>query len=440
MRKKYLHILSYDGLSKLDIYKLKKLPNFKEYLKEASGCLNVKSVYPSLTYCAHTSITTGVDPQKHRIISNTKLQAGRKSPDWYWYDRDIKAETFQSVAKKSGYDILSIFWPVTAASKDIKYNMPEIFANRWWKKQIFVSLLNGSPYFQFILNSKFGKLRNGIKEPELDNFSHQSFLYSLENFKADINMIHYIDLDSQRHEFGFYSKESDEALVRLDTRLGEIIDKLKEIGIYEDSVIAVLGDHSSKDGHSNIYINSLLYKAKLLEKNEDKTVKNFKVISKSLDGSAYIYANENIEDQEILKILEPLAKNKIIEKIYTGKEAGNIGGDSNCRFMLEASEGYFFLDGVEDKVIMSVDKINEAVKIGEKRAYLNNHGYNPNLKKNYETVFLISGKGIKKNISINKMSLIDEGPTFARVMGFEMSSCDGRVIEEFLEDECEEIF
>ncbi|MEG0249591.1 MAG: alkaline phosphatase family protein [Peptostreptococcus sp.] len=434
MIKKYLHILSYDGLSKVDIDKLKKLPNFKKYLKEASGCLNVTSVYPSLTYCAHTSITTGVYPNKHRIISNTKLEPYRKSPDWHWYDRDIKAETFQSLAKKAGYKILSIFWPVTAASKDIKYNMPEIFANRWWKKQSFVSLFNGNPYFQFILNSKFGKLRNALKEPELDNFSHQSFLYSLEHFKADINMIHYIDLDSQRHEFGFNSKEADEALVRLDIRLGEIIDKLKEIGIYKDSVIVVLGDHSSKDGHSNIYLNSLLYKANLLEKNEDKTVKSFKVISKSLDGSAYIYGDESIGDEEILNILDPLLRKKVIEKVYTGEEAGNLGADPSCRFMLEASEGYFFAEGVEEEVIARVEKINAARKSGQKKVHVNNHGYSPTLKENYETVFLISGKGIKRSISINEMSLIDEGPTFARVMGLDMKNCDGRVIEEFLEE------
>lgn len=253
MEKKYLHILSFDGLSKVDIKKIEKMPNFREFFKNASGCKSVKSVYPSITYCAHTSITTGTYPSRHGIINNTKLQAGRKSPDWFWYDRDIKVPTFQSLAKKKGYDILSIFWPVSAASKDLKYNMPEIFANRWWKTQIAVSLANGSFGFQYKLNSKFGKLRNGVKEPELDNFSHESFLYSLEHYKADINMVHYIDLDSQRHEVGFDSKEANEALERLDQRLGDLIKKLKELNIYKDSVIVVLGDHSSRDGHSNIY-------------------------------------------------------------------------------------------------------------------------------------------------------------------------------------------
>ena len=429
MGKKYLHILSFDGLSKVDVKKIEKMPNFKEFFKTASGCRSVKSVYPSITYCAHTSITTGTYPDKHGIINNTKFQPGRKSPDWFWYDRDIKRTTFQHLAKKNGYDILSIFWPVTAGSKDIKYNMPEIFANRWWKHQIAVSLVNGTPGFQFKLNSKFGKLRNGIKEPELDNFSHQSFLYSLENYKSDINMVHYIDLDSQRHEFGFDSVQANEALERLDRRLGEVVEKLKETGIYDDSVIVVLGDHSSRDGHSNLYINTLFEKEGLLEKNPDETVKNYKAICKSSDGSAYIYAEKDIEDEKILKILEPLKKKGIIEEIYSSEEAKNLGGDPQCRFMLEASEGYFFIDSVKDRVVIPLEELKG--KGG--KLCINNHGYSPNTKKDYETVFFISGKGIKKNVIIDSMSLVDEGPTFAKIMGFEMENTDGVARVEFLE-------
>ncbi|MBF1058686.1 MAG: alkaline phosphatase family protein, partial [Peptostreptococcus sp.] len=214
MEKKYLHILSFDGLSRVDIDKMKELPAFGEFFKEASGCINVKTVYPSLTYCAHTTISTGTYPARHGVINNTRVQPSRLSPDWYWYDRDIKVPTFQSYAKKAGYDILSIFWPVTAGSRDIKYNMPEIFANRKWQSQIWVSVVNGSPYFQYDLNSKFGKLRNGHKEPELDNFSHASFMYALDRYPAHINMVHYIDLDSQRHEYGFNSREAQDAMLR----------------------------------------------------------------------------------------------------------------------------------------------------------------------------------------------------------------------------------
>ncbi|WP_455105071.1 alkaline phosphatase family protein [Peptostreptococcus sp.] len=429
MEKKYLHILSFDGLSRVDIDKMKKLPAFGEFFKEASGCINVKTVYPSLTYCAHTTISTGTYPARHGVINNTRVQPSRLSPDWYWYDRDIKVPTFQSYAKKAGYDILSIFWPVTAGSRDIKYNMPEIFANRKWQSQIWVSLVNGSPYFQYDLNSKFGKLRNGHKEPELDNFSHASFMYALDRYPAHINMVHYIDLDSQRHEYGFNSREAQDAMLRLDKRLGDLVTKLKQKGIYEDSVIVVLGDHSSIDGHTNIYPNKLLEGAGLLTKSQDNLVANYKAVCKSADGSAYIYAGQDVSNKDLMEAIEPLISNGAIERVYNSEEAQEMGADPSCRFMLEAAVGYFFKDEVEDQALI---RVLEAPKRSSK-VCINNHGYNPSSKENYETVFLVAGKGIKKNVFLDEMSLTDEGPTLAAILGLEMKGTDGRALVEILE-------
>lgn len=429
MKKKYLHILSFDGLSKVDIEFMKTLPAFSEYMKEASGCMSVLSVYPSITYCAHTSITTGVYPYVHGIVNNTKNQMDRESPDWFWHERDIKVDTFQKLANENGYSILSLFWPVSAGSKYIKYNMPEIFANRKWQNQIMVSLMNGSPMFQYNLNKRFGYLRNGVSEPELDNFSHESFLYSLENYKADINMVHYIDLDSQRHEYGFDSKEAREALVRLDKRLGDIVNRLKSIGIYDDSVIVILGDHSSRDLHSNVYVNKLFGDAGLLEYDDKGLIINKRAYCKSADGAGYIYADDEIDDNVLLDIIKPLVQDKIIEAVYTREQAREMGADDSCRFMIEASEGYFFLNPVRDEVVVPT----EIAKGFEKKIYKNNHGYNPYTKKDYETVFFVSGKDIKKGVFVDQMNLVDEGPTFASILGFEMDNVQGRVMTEFLE-------
>lgn len=429
MEKKYLHILSFDGLSRVDMEKMKKLPAFSEFIKTASGCEKVKSIYPTLTYCAHTSIATGNYPDRHGVVNNTLLQINRQKPDWYWYDKYIKTPTFQRLANENGYDILSIFWPVTAGARHIKYNMPEIFANRWWDNQILCSLRNGTPYFQYKLNKLFGNLRNGFYEPELDDFTHASFLYSLDHFVADINMLHYIDLDSQRHDYGFDSKEANDALVRLDNRLGDIIKKLKDKGIYDNSVIVVLGDHSSKDGNQTISPNTLLKNSGLIDVDSNGKIVSHRAIAKSADGSCYIYSDEGVSDSEILESLKPILDTNAVERVYTSEEAAKMGADSSCRFMLEASLGYFFTSDILDKEIVDRDYLK---KRGLK-AYKNNHGYSPYTKEGYETVFFVSGCGIKKNVFVDEMSLVDEGPTFAKIMGFEMKDTDGRVMTEFLE-------
>lgn len=420
---KKLYIMSFDGLSKIDISKIEKMPNFKKFFQFASGCKSVESVYPTLTYSAHTSITTGVYPAKHGIINNTKLQMYKNNPDWYWYESEIKRPTFQELANKNGYEILSILWPVMGKSKYIKYNMPEIFSNKIYRGQIYTSLRAGTPSYQIKMFLKFFKLIKRIAEPYLDNFIHAAYLYSIENYNADINMIHYIDLDYERHRYGFNSKEANIALERLDRRLGDIIKTLKKCGKYEDAVIVILGDHSSIDGENNIYLNTLFYKLNYLEKLNKNKVGKYKIVSKSCDGSSYIYADKNIKDEEIIKIIKPLEERGILEKIYNNKEIIKLGADPSARFMLEAKRGYFFKNEIMDRIIIPVK---------EAKTYINNHGYSPYLKEDYETVFFISGKGIKKGKWIDYMRLVDEGPTFAKIMGFEMKNTDGKAIDEFM--------
>ena len=93
---------------------MKQLPNFGRFLKDASVCTNVESVYPSITYPAHTTIITGRMPNKHGIINNTKVQPGLASPDWYWQRKYIKGTTLYDEAIKSGMKVAALLWPVTA--------------------------------------------------------------------------------------------------------------------------------------------------------------------------------------------------------------------------------------------------------------------------------------------------------------------------------------
>jgi predicted AlkP superfamily pyrophosphatase or phosphodiesterase len=58
------------------------------------------------------------------------------------------------------------------------------------------------------------------------------------------------------------------------------------------------------------------------------------------------------------------------------------------------------------------------------------HGYSPE-KENYGTILMASGKGIQ-HVTLPSIRLIDEGPTFARLLGVSLGNTDGNVIEELL--------
>jgi len=424
----YLYIASFDGLSTLDFNYISKLPNFKKYLEVASYSKEVYSVYPSLTYPAHATIVTGKYPKNHGIINNTLLQINRKSPDWYWQRKYVVGDTLYDLAIDKGMKVVALLWPVTAKSR-IQYNLPEIFANRPWQNQILVSLMNGSPIYQYKLNKKFGHLRKGLAQPNLDDFTHASLLNTIEEKDAELTLVHYTDLDTMRHHYGFYSKEANAALERLDKRLGEIINAMKSKGIYEKSTLVILGDHSSLDEDKIINLNVLLKEKGYIKVNGTRIV-DYKAIIKTCDGSAYVYLKEEKIIQEIKSLLEKFnEKEKCIENIYSREEVKKLGADPKCSLMLEAKKGFYFLDEFEGMVIKEIQPGEAGHVLGVTAA---THGYSP-FKENYTTMFMAAGKGINNGKIIEKMNLVDEGPTLAALLGLEFKGCDGNLLKEFLD-------
>ena len=129
MKSKRLIVLSLDALGSTDFEMFSQLPNFKKFIDHAAFCRQVRSVYPSLTYPAHTTIVTGRPPAEHGIVNNILIQPERSSPDWFWQRKYIQGTTLYDEALKKGMQVAALLWPVTAKS-DITWNLPEIFANQ----------------------------------------------------------------------------------------------------------------------------------------------------------------------------------------------------------------------------------------------------------------------------------------------------------------------
>lgn len=429
MKNKYVIVISFDAVSEEDLEFLSKQPNFSKLIKNGALIKNVESVYPSLTYPAHATIVTGKYPKNHGVINNTVLDFKNDNPDWYWYRKYIKGDTIFDLAEKSGMKTCSILWPVTARSK-ITYNMPEIFCTKRYDNQILKSALAGSKIYQVNMNKRFGYLRQGMEEPYLDNFATEVAKKTIRELKPNLILLHLIDSDSQKHKYGIENKKVIESLKRHDERLGEIIESLKLAGIYEDSTIIALGDHSQINVNNVIKLNSILMKNDLINVNCNK-IKSYKAIAKSCDGSSYIYLkNKNdVETRKKVRDILNELKNKysnVIEEVYNNEEIKNLGADINASFMIEAKRGYYFID---DFLGEAIEVIDESSKIKHKlRA---SHGYLPS-RDNYKTFFIAYGKTIKKGVVLEKGKLINHGPTIAKILDIDLRDCDGIVEERIL--------
>ncbi|MGL5767732.1 MAG: ectonucleotide pyrophosphatase/phosphodiesterase [Sarcina sp.] len=419
---KYL-IISLDAVDTKDFDYLSTLPHFKRILEKSSYSKEVQTIYPSLTYPAHTSIITGMYPNKHMIVNNIKIQPERATnSDWFWNKSEIKTDNLFDIAKRNKLICSSILWPVSCKA-NIKYNMPEVFSNRKWKSQTLVSALSGSIKYQLDLNNKFGSLRDGLKQPELDNFSSRCFLETLSNYKTDIMFLHLTDVDYNKHKFGCESKEAKYALMRHDERLGEIISKLEILEIKDSTTIVLLGDHSMLDAHSVIKPNKLfLDKCWLTLDKDKKCIKDYEVYANFCDGACYIYLKDKNNLNLLKKVKTKLLdfseqNNNCIKDIYSNEEAAKLGADSNCSLMLEAKEGYYFSNDFTGDIIEKTKGKHDVAT----------HGYHPNAYKN-KTFFIVLSPLVKENFNMGQIRIIDIAPTIAKLLDESMPDIDGKCI------------
>lgn len=427
-KKHRIVMVSLDAVGKKDMDFMLTLPNFSGIVRNGFFSSDVSSVYPSLTYPAHTAIVTGRFPNNTGIVNNTRFEPSRTNPDWLYKRKFIHGNTLIDEAHRNGYSIAAFLWPVMGGAP-IDYNIPEVLVTRKYQTQVGACLLNGSPKFILEINRTFGKMRDGVNQPALDDFLMASVKYTIDKYDPDMLLIHLTDVDTTRHNNGAGNDKVTEALKRHDRRLGELIEWLSAKRPMEDTTLIVLGDHCQTDTHTIVYPNKFLLDRGLIYVRGGR-ITGYKAIAKGCDGSAYIYINPAYRNdsgvlQEITDAVNEMKRDESlgIEAVFTGAEADEMGADGSCLVMLEGKKGYYFLN--------EFDVLTEAVEnTGNHKLYAS-HGYLPSKEEN-KTFFAAMGRGIKEGSSIASMRLVDEGPTIARLMDWNLGAVDGKIIKEML--------
>lgn len=425
---KRVMVISFDAVGREDLDFLKTLPHFGRFLEGAALCDHVRSVYPSLTYPAHTSIVTGRMPKNHGVINNTRLQPGRDNPDWTAQRRFVQSTTLYDEAIRKGWKAAALLWPVVARSR-IQHYVPEVMVTRRWQNQILVNATNGPIAYQLDLNRRFGHLRDGIRQPALDDFVQACALYTIRKYNPDLFLLHLADVDTNRHIYGVHHPKVTAALRRHDDRLGEIMTALSETGEMDDTTVIILGDHYQKDAQHVVYLNETLRKEGLLEYKKGR-IGRWQAVAKTCDGSCYIYLRGGGQAQESVKrrvraLFEKLAGQPEygIARVFSQEEAAGLGADPSCFLMLEAREGYCFLD--------ECGREFGEVKEEKRHKVRGVHGYLPQ-GEDYQTFFAAAGCGIRPGQIGREIALWDEGVTLAELMGLDLGAADGAVIREML--------
>ncbi len=420
-RAQHIILISLDSVYEADFKRLSEMPVFDELIQRGAYSKEVTSIYPTLTYPVHTSIITGVSPNKHGIYHNHPLQPGipSKNQTWFWYQNEVKVPTLFDYLAEHHFVTSSILWPVTGRA-NITYNLPEIVALEG-ESQAIKMLKSGTPSYLINQYLKHGRILGNGEQPRLDHFSTAVAVDTIKRKKPNFLALHLIAVDHFRHKTGVNSSQVDEAFEVYEQSVTEIVEATKEAGIYEETIFIITSDHGQIDIHQNVYLNNVLERDGYIKRVEDEMM--YTAYAQSIGLGAYIYIKDHNPDVKlaVTNLLKSLRMDSEygIERIYGERELARLHASDTFDLAIEAKSGYQFKDP------LTAYDIKKNVTSG-------NHGYSP-LKSGYKNIFIVSGNGVKNEYNIGRMNIVDIAPTISKLFGFDFYECDGEVVTELFE-------
>lgn len=427
-----LLVLSADGLVKEDVDTLRSMPNFRKYFARASGVERVRSVYPTITYPCHTTMCTGVWPEKHGVCGNYQLTPGKKEKPWKWFRTDNHwPDDIFYAAKRKGLSTGAVFWPVTGNHPAIDYLIDEYWPQ--FKDDPLPDVFRRSGSSEEVLRA-IGHSYQDVHlriHPESSEFIIRCAVDLIDTFQPDVLFLHPADIDAARHRYGVFNDRVDKAIAATDAYIGMIMEALDRNGLLSGTDVVLTSDHGLIDVTRIVNVNVRLAEAGLLDVSGEGSLMDWRACCQSGGTSALVYLAENAGKEiydETFSILNRMAEDPVcgISRVFTEEECRaqqHFGGE--FAFVLETDGTTSFGDGFCGPLISSYD-------ITDYRYGRATHGHLP--EKGPQPVFWCIGPDFREEVVLPEGRLIDEAPTYAQILGTELPDCDGRALTELLRE------
>lgn len=428
MKKSKLIVLSADALVAEDMELFKTLPNFKKYLSGGACVKAVKTCYPTITYPAHTSIATGVYPDRHGITGNDVYYPEPSKRPWVWFHEYVKAKDIFTYAKEAGRTTAGVFWPVTGNHPDIDYLIDEYWSQGEGDTRRAAFERSGtSPEIMKIVERYVDTGWVERSHPGADIFVINCAADIIREYSPDLIMIHPANIDSYRHHNGLFNKFVDNGIRETDEWLGQLCRAAEDAGELQNTNVVLISDHGQLEIKRSIKYNVLLADAGFLTVENGK-ITDMKAYVRSGGMVAYCYVYDKAENDNVYKYLCHLKDEGIygVSEVLTEAEAREkhrLGGEFD--FVLETDGYTSFSEGICRPLTDTFTK--EDYRLGRAT-----HGYMP--EKGPQPVFYAKGPDFKDGAELERCDTVDEAPTFARILGTEMKDVDGRILTELLNE------
>ncbi|WP_395749484.1 alkaline phosphatase family protein [Prosthecobacter sp.] len=219
-RAEHVFIISIDG-GKPAVIAESEAPTLKKIAAEGAVTWQASTIFPSITLPSHTSMLTGVGPDKHQILWNafTPVKGFVKVPT-----------------------VFSLLKAADPSAVDGMFVGKVKFRHLWLKDSLDVFDFGGPQTDAPVA---------GSQEIEKDKKPSQTVAKQaapwIKEKKPRLAFIHFPDVDTAGHKDGWGSPQQKEALKVTDQALWQVWQAIKDAGIADTSVMIISADHGGHD-------------------------------------------------------------------------------------------------------------------------------------------------------------------------------------------------
>ena len=377
MQKPYVIMISTDGFR----YDYAKKYNAQNLIKYASGGIQAKAMlpsFPSITFPNHWSLITGLYPSHHGLIDNYFYDYKRKegyamnkkenAEDGSWYG----GVPLWALAEKQGTLSASLQWVGSAS------NAGGIRPSYYY------------PYHEkFSPSEKVTKVIKWLQLPE-EQRPHFIALY-------------FPDVDAAGHHFGPDSKETERAVHLVDDAIGELVQKVNQLGLKNVNFI-FLSDHGmiKVDGDKPLEIPDILLDKSKFDIYNSQTLLRVYVKNPDEVKSTYKYLKANKTEGYEVYLDKKLPR--YLHFRTKDDRFGRIGQ------------------------IVLVPKAPEIFLEKGKKTSVGKHGYDPRSVPEMKATFFAWGNQFKNSTVIDEFENVNVYPVVAEILGLKIAQpIDGKL-------------
>lgn len=428
-------LVSVDGLSGSYLQDPRaELPVLRSLARDGAMAEGMLTTFPSVTWPSHVSLITGTTPAQHGVVGNVAWDRQRNRRVQYIGDpeltRDeaIRVPTLYDAADQAGLSTASVIWPCSNGADSLRWMIPdsnqEALHARYTTPGLAEELAEAGIDISPLGSWGWDKARS----TDRDLLYTRVARHLLREHQVNLLLVHLITPDGVQHRYGPNTPPAFEAVAESDQRIGEIWEVLQSPPFAGRSALLVVSDHGFAPYDKFIQPNAALAQLGLVKVDERGQITGRQAWCLAQGGSAFVYVLDETREEEIVQqlsdefsgmdgVLEVLQPEQFTQLGLPAPEES----PEAPHLVLTTGPGYSFSNSATGEAVIDAG--------GSKGS----HGHDPRPPYMHAT-FVAAGAGIRSGVKLEQVRNLDVAPTIARLLGVDLPTAQGRVLEEILAD------